>query len=62
MNGSDLVVEGTYLDLGQYLEELFGGRYLLSVADIKLSAVKPGDPRLRMHLTLKSWIRQEASG
>ena len=58
---ADLVLEGTYLELGQYLEDLFGGRYLLSAADIKMHALKPGDPHLRMQLTLKSWMQQESS-
>ncbi len=58
---ADLIIEGTYLELGQYLEELFGGRYLLSAADIKMSAVNPGDPRLSMHVILKSWMQQESS-
>ncbi len=59
---ANLVIEGTYLDLGRYLEELFGSRYLLSVADIKMSPVNRGDARLRMHLTLKSWIQEESAG
>lgn len=58
---ADLVVKGTYLELGKYLEELVMGRYLVSVDGLKISAVKPGDPELRMHVTLKSWIQQGAS-
>ncbi|MEE8503448.1 MAG: type 4a pilus biogenesis protein PilO [candidate division NC10 bacterium] len=57
---ADLVVEGTYLALGQYLEELFGGQYLISVDDLKMSALKQGEPHLRMHMILKSWMQQEA--
>lgn len=58
---ADLVLQGTYLELGQYLEDLFDGRYLISVADLKMSAVKSGDPRLSMHVTLQSWMQQESS-
>lgn len=58
---ADLVLQGTYLELGQYLEDLFEGRYLISVADLKLSAVQSGDPRLSMHATLQSWMQQESS-
>lgn len=58
---ADLVLQGTYLDLGQYLEDLFEGRYLISVADLKMSAVQSGDPRLSMHVALQSWMQQESS-
>lgn len=58
---ADLVVKGTYLELGQYLEELVMGRYLVAVDSLKISAVKPGDRNLRMHVILKSWIQQGAS-
>lgn len=58
---ADLVVKGTYLELGQYLEELVMGPYLVAVDSLKISAVKPGDPELRMHVILKSWIQQGAS-
>lgn len=58
---ADLVVQGTYLELGQYLEDLFGGRYLISVADLKMRPVKSGDPRLGMHVTLQAWMQQESS-
>ncbi|MFQ5848819.1 MAG: type 4a pilus biogenesis protein PilO [Candidatus Methylomirabilales bacterium] len=59
---ADLIIEGRYLDLGQYLEELFGGPFLLSVDHLRLASVKPGNSRLRMHVTLKSWMKQESSG
>ncbi len=58
---ADLVVKGTYLELGQYLEELVTGPYLIAVDSLKISAVKPGDPDIRMHVILKSWIQQGAS-
>ena len=58
---ADLVVKGTYLELGQYLEELVMGPYLVSVDSLKISTVKPGDPDLRMHVILKSWVQQGAS-
>lgn len=58
---ADLVLQGTYLELGQYLEDLFDGRYLISVADLKMSAVQSGDPRLSLHVTLQSWMQQESS-
>jgi Tfp pilus assembly protein PilO len=57
----DLIVEGKYLELGKYLEELFEGPILLSVSDLKLQAVKPGEPSLRMNVVLKTWMRQEVS-
>lgn len=57
----DLVIEGTYLELAQYLEELFNGRYIFSVDDLTLSTIEEGDSHLRMHVILKSWMRQEAS-
>ncbi len=58
---ADLVLEGKYGDLGRYLEELFEGQILLSVSDLKLQAVKPGEPSLRMNVVLKTWMRQEVS-
>jgi Tfp pilus assembly protein PilO len=59
---ADLVLEGTYLELGQYLEELFNGRYILTIDNLKMTAEDPGDERLRMRVILKSWVRQEAAG
>jgi Tfp pilus assembly protein PilO len=59
---ADLVVEGKYLDLGKFLEDLFTSQYLLTISDLKLSAASAGDPVLRMHVTLKTWMRQESSG
>lgn len=56
-----LVLEGTYLELGRYLEALLKGPVLLTVSDLQVRSVKPGNPRLRMQLTLNAWIR-EASG
>ncbi len=57
----DLVVEGTYLALGQYLEELFQSRFLLTVSDLQLQAGEPGESRrLRMHAILTSWMQQES--
>jgi Tfp pilus assembly protein PilO len=58
---ADLVLEGKYIDLGRYLEELFGGPILFSASDLKLQAVKPGEPSLRMNVVLKTWVRQEVS-
>jgi len=58
---TDLVLEGKYGDLGRYLEDLFEGQILLSVSDLKLQAVKPGEPSLRMNVVLKTWMRQEVS-
>jgi len=58
---ADLIVEGKYLELGKYLEELFEGPILFSVSDLKLQAVKPGEPSLRMNVVLKTWMRQEVS-
>src|SRR3989304_5956383 len=58
---TDLVLEGKYVDLGRYLEELFEGQILLSVSDLKLQAVKPGEPSLRMNVVLKTLMRQEES-
>jgi Tfp pilus assembly protein PilO len=59
---ADLIVEGKYLELGKYLEELFAGQYLLSVSNLQLQAVKTGEPLLRMHVTLRTWMQQESSG
>jgi Tfp pilus assembly protein PilO len=59
---ADLVVEGKYLDLGKYLEELFEGQILLSVSDLKLQAAKSGESSLRMQVVLKTWMQQEPSG
>ncbi len=57
----DVVLEGTYLELGRYLESLFKGRFLLAISDLQLRSIQPGNSRLRMELTLKSWM-QEAAG
>jgi Tfp pilus assembly protein PilO len=57
----DLIVEGKYLELGKYLEELFEGPILLSVSDLKLQAAKSGPPNLEMRVVLKTWMRQEVS-
>ena len=57
----DLIVEGKYLELGKYLEELFEGQILFSVSDLKLQAAKSGPPNLEMRVVLKTWMRQEAS-
>ena len=57
----DLIVEGKYLELGKYLEELFEGQLLLSISDLKLQAAKSGPPNLEMRVVLKTWMRQEAS-
>jgi len=59
---TDLVLEGKYVDLGRYLEELFEGQILLSVSDLKLQAAKQGESSLRMHVVLKTWMQQEPSG
>ncbi len=58
---TDLVLEGKYVDLGRYLEELFEGQILLSISDLKLQAAKSGPPNLEMRVVLKTWMRQEAS-
>jgi Tfp pilus assembly protein PilO len=58
---ADLVLEGKYVDMGRYLEELFRGPILFSVSDLKVHAIKPGDPSLRMNVVLKTWVRQEVS-
>jgi len=58
---TDLVLEGKYVDLGRYLEELFEGQLLLSISDLKLQAAKSGPPNLEMRVVLKTWMRQEAS-
>ncbi len=55
-----LVLEGTYLQLGRYLEALLGGPVLLTVSDLQIRSVKPGDPRLRMQLTLQAWLRESS--
>ena len=57
----DLIVEGKYLELGKYLEELFEGQLLLSISDLKLQAAKSGPPNLEMRVVLKTWMRQEVS-
>jgi len=57
----DLIVEGKYLELGQYLEELFEGQILLSISDLKLQAAKSGPPNLEMRVVLKTWMRQDSS-
>jgi type IV pilus assembly protein PilO len=56
-----LVLEGTYLDLGRYLEALLKGPVLLTVSDLQVRSMKPGNLRLRMQLTLNAWLR-EGSG
>ncbi|MGH7474204.1 MAG: type 4a pilus biogenesis protein PilO [Candidatus Methylomirabilales bacterium] len=58
---ADLIVEGKYLELGKYLEEMFEGQILLSISDLKLQAAKSGPPNLEMRVVLKTWMRQEAS-
>ena len=56
----DLVLEGTYLQLGRYFEDLLEGPYVFAVANIQLRAKKPGDTSLRMKLTLKSWMQDSS--
>lgn len=58
---TDLVVEGKYLELGKYLEELFEGQILLSISELKLQGAKSGPPNLEMRVVLKTWMRQEVS-
>lgn len=57
----DLILEGTYLQLGRYLEALFRGRFLLAVDHLHLRSAALGNSRLRMDLTVKTWM-QESSG
>ena len=57
----DLVLEGGYLQLGKYLEDLLKGPYVLAVANLQLRAKQPGDTPLEMKLILKTWM-QESSG
>jgi len=59
---ADLVLEGKYIDLGKFLEELFEGQILLSVSDLKLQTAKSGPPHVEMRVILKTWMRQESSG
>ena len=56
-----LVLEGTYLQLGRYLEALLEGPVLLTISDLQIRSVKLGNPRLVMQLTLQAWLR-ETSG
>ncbi len=54
----DLVLKGTYLQLGRYLEAVIQGPYLLAVQTLRLDAEEPGSPHLRMNLTLKTWMKE----
>ncbi len=54
----NLVLEGTYLQLGRYLEAVTQGRYLLAVQTLRLDSETPGSPHLRMNLTLKTWMKE----
>ncbi|MFQ5804053.1 MAG: type 4a pilus biogenesis protein PilO [Candidatus Methylomirabilales bacterium] len=54
----DLVLEGTYLQLGRYLEAVTQGSYLLAVNTLRLDSEEPGSPHLRMNLTLKTWMKE----
>jgi Tfp pilus assembly protein PilO len=58
----DLIIEGSYLELGKYLEALFNSRYILTLENLKMSIDEPGDERIRMHVKLKSWVRQGDAG
>jgi Tfp pilus assembly protein PilO len=58
---ADLVLEGKYVDLGRYLEELSQGPILFSISDLKVQAIKSGDPSLRMNVVVKTWVRPEVS-
>lgn len=53
-----LVLEGTYLQLGRYLEAVIHGPYLLAVDTLRLQSEEPGSPHLRMNLTLKTWMKE----
>lgn len=53
-----LVLEGTYLQLGRYLEAVTQGPYLLAVKTVRLDSEEPGSPHLRMNLTLKTWMKE----
>lgn len=57
----DLVLEGSYLQLGRYLEDLLKGPYVLAVANLQLRAKQPGDKRLNMKLILKSWMQESSA-
>lgn len=54
----NLVLEGTYLQLGRYLEAVTQGPYLLAVKTLRLDSEEPGSPHLRMNLTLKTWMKE----
>ncbi len=54
----NLVLKGTYLQLGRYLEAVTQGPYLLAVKALRLDAEEPGSPHLRMNLTLKTWMKE----
>ncbi len=53
-----LVLKGTYLQLGRYLEAVTQGPYLLAVQTLRLDSETPGSPHLRMNLTLKTWMKE----
>lgn len=53
-----LVLEGTYLQLGRYLEAVIQGPYVLAVETLQLQSEQPGSPHLRMNLTLKTWMKE----
>jgi Tfp pilus assembly protein PilO len=54
----NLVLKGTFLQLGRYLEAVTQGPYLLAVKTLRLDAEEPGSPHLRMNLTLKTWMKE----
>lgn len=54
----NLVLKGTYLQLGKYLEAVTQGPYLLAVKTLRLDAEEPGSPHLLMNLTLKTWMKE----
>ncbi|MFQ5881105.1 MAG: type 4a pilus biogenesis protein PilO [Candidatus Methylomirabilales bacterium] len=58
----EMVLEGTYLQLGRYLEALLSGPVFLTISDLQLKPVKFGSPQLTMHLSLKAWTREEGVG
>lgn len=56
----DLLLEGTYLHLGQYLEAVVKGPYLLAVENLRLQPQEPRSATLRMHLKLKTWTKESS--
>ncbi len=54
----NLVLTGTFLQLGRYLEAVTQGPYLLAVKTLRLDAEEPGSPHLLMNLTLKTWMKE----